>query len=356
MFDKIGLSLAHSGHFEIHILGFRTTKEYPNSHVFFYPHKYFTRLSPYRLLIPWLVLRKLLRLKPDLVIITTHELLLTGFLYKIISRARLIYDVQENYFLNILLLPSFPRAFRPFLAFYVRLKERFFSVYVDHFFLAEAGYEKELPFIGEKFTILENKTIRPPHIKPKLTSGETIRLLFSGTLDEATGVFVAIQLCKELHRLDHQIRLLLIGYCSTPHTLKKIKNAIDKTDFIELNGGDRLVPHEEILYAIQSSHAGIIAYLPNRVTQNSIPTKLFEYLGNRLPLLIVDHPPWTEKCKYYNAGITFDHQRIDGPKILHELKTRKFYSNEELLDVYWESEEKKLLSCPCFDPANSWQR
>lgn len=343
LFHKIGQSLANSKGYEVHIIAFPSVKDHTNHAIRFHTFKRFGRLSFYRLLVPWMVFRKSLSLKPDILIITTHELLLPGILLKTISGAKVVYDIQENYFRNILFLPSFPLLVRPFLAAYVRVKEVIFSVFADHFFLAEASYRKELSFLRDRFTILENKVKRPAHLRQR-PRNDSINLLFSGTLEETTGVFIAMELAKKLHSQDRSVKLTIIGYCTKPSVLEKIKEAVNSTDFISLMGGDSLVPHEEIITAIEQSSAGIIAYHINASTADRIPTKLYEYLGYKLPILIVNHAPWVSECARYEAGIVFDPMDIGASKILHELKNRRFYPHFGGEELYWDTEESKLFA------------
>ncbi|MTI19409.1 glycosyltransferase, partial [Fulvivirga sp. RKSG066] len=95
-------------------------------------------------------------------------------------------------------------------------------------------------------------------------------------------------MAKKLHEIDSQITLKIIGFCSIPSTLKTIKQEVEKYHFISLAGGDNLVPHQDILKAIVNADFGIIHYPHNYSTMNSTPTKLYEYLGLKLPILIQD--------------------------------------------------------------------
>ena len=82
MYEKIGLTLAESGVFDVHVVGTpsaRTGRAGITQHSL----KPFTRISLGRLLAPWRILSLALRLRPDIVIITTHELLYLAMFMKI---------------------------------------------------------------------------------------------------------------------------------------------------------------------------------------------------------------------------------------------------------------------------------
>jgi len=337
------MSIAESPRYQVSILGFPTRRPTNHPSIQFFPLPAFRRLSIARLFASWKVLLMIKGIRPDILIVSTHELLLPAILYKVCCRGRVIYDIQENYFRNILFLPSFGFLLRPLLAVYVRSKEKLLAPFIDYFILAETGYEQELDFPRKRKIILENKVRRPLSIEPKKSKTDgLIHLVFTGTIADNTGVFEAIALTRKLYTVDARIRLTIIGYCALPHVLAAIKSDIQMCSFVTLIGGDQLVPHDDIVRAIQQADAGIIAYKPNVATRNSIPTKLFEYLGHHLPILLANYDPWVRYCAPFNAAIPIDFSKIDEATILHELKSRTFYTVSPG-HVYWDSESPKLM-------------
>ena len=122
----------------------------------------------------------------------------------------------------------------------------------------------------------------------------------------------------------------------------QIRDETKDKNFILFTESREPVPHLEILGAIQKADFGIIAYPPNSSTENTIPTKLFEYLGYGLPILLIDHAPWVERCRPFSAAIPFHPDNLDAGGILYAMEHHKFYS-EAPNDVFWESEEVQLL-------------
>ena len=111
---------------------------------------------------------------------------------------------------------------------------------------------------------------------------------------------------------------------------------------INLVGGDELVPHTQLFDAMAQSDFGLISYRLSKHIENSIPTKLYEYLGCQLPILLQDYAPWKEICKPYQAAIVLNYSMPDIDLILLQIKKSKFYSNLPE-DVTWATEEPKLL-------------
>jgi hypothetical protein len=339
MTEKIGHSLAKTQNFEVHVIGYPAVAPHiAGLHVHSLPP--FKRISFTRWITPWKVLLKTLAIRPAILIIATHELLVIAMVAKAVTGCRVVYDVQENYFRNIRNTSAFPRVLRGLVAGYVRLKEKLTAPFVDHFLLAEQSYAEEIAFPSKRFTVIENKVVKPA-ASPPLVRKE-YDLLFSGTLAESTGVFTAIALAKKLHQLNRKVSLTIIGYCSQTGVLETIRRSIADCPYISLIGGDRLVPHDDIIRHIMSSGAGIIAYPPNPATDKAVPTKLYEYLGFELPVLLINNPYWVSICAPFQAALVFDPDHIHPDAILRGLELSNFYSRRAE-NVFWESEEPKLI-------------
>ncbi len=342
MFEKIGATLANSGEFEVSIIGYPSNGAPMHPGIKFYPLPGFNRISLKRLLAPWVIFKKINQVKPELIVINTPELLLVATLNRILFGRKIIYDVLENYYRNILFTQAFPSIIRPVLALVVRFTELITSPLINHFLLAEKGYSQELGF-ARPYTILQNKL--PKSIASTYAGRQSngySRLIFSGTLAESTGTFEAIRLCKKLHEVDDSYSLTIIGYCALPEVLSEIKKEIADTTFISLIGGDTLVPHDKILAEISRADAGIIIYPPNPSTRCSIPTKLFEYMALQLPILIrhnVESHQLVEECK---AGIVLN-EVPDYSSLSAEIKKHHF--TPTIPDsIYWEAEAQNLIN------------
>jgi glycosyltransferase involved in cell wall biosynthesis len=343
MFEKMGQTIAQTANNEVSIIGFEPSGPALQSHIQLISLGRFPRLSLQRLLARWRVLRIAYSLKPTLFIFTTHELILPAVILKVVFNTRIIYDVRENYFRNILHSEGLPWFARAPLAMMVRLKEKLSAPAIDHFFLAEQGYEQEFKFHRGGWTVIENKSL--PYAGPRSDVMPTpgLKLLFSGTLSESTGVFRAIHLAKELHRVRGDVQLTIAGYASSQSVRDRIRKETADAPFIHLIGIDALVPHPAIAALILSSDAGIIAYTPSPHTRNAVPTKLFEYLHAGLPILTETFWHWIPRYEVYQPFVFCDYEQLDPDTVIKDLTTSIFYITTPE-NVSWSSEAPKLLA------------
>lgn len=351
MFEKLGLSLSKLPETEVHICGFKAPVPAAPANVFFYPLNYFSRLSLTRLSAQFKYFCLLFRVKPQVIIIGTHELLLISLLYKLTYACHLIYDVQENYYLNISRQPVYPRFIRHLIAAIIRTNEILASCFIKAFFVAEESYVQELPFLKNKYLVLQNKY--KPSAQAKVTGytctgkvilpeSRHIRLLYSGTISELNGIYEAIELCELLYKINPAYTLTIIGNWHLTETGRKVRAFIKNKPYINLIGGDYLVPHTQIIEAVGTSHVGLLPYHPHVSISRCIPTKLFEYLANALPMIIRQNVYWDNIINSYQAGLIIDYRNYNAAAINQQLLQTTFYQHISLEPAYWNSEEQKL--------------
>jgi len=339
-FEKMAVTLAAAGH-EVYLIGRPSTTQITPPGIHFLELVPFPRLHWKRLVARLEVLKKVHKVKPEVLIVNTHELLLVSFLNRILFGARIVYDVQENYYRNILWTPTFPSWLRRPLALWVRLKEKMLTPFFHDIIFAEKCYVNEMEFLAKGATILENKSVLPEGFTRQPAEGK-IMLAFTGTLGVSTGVFEAIRLADKLYEKRSDIELRILGACAIPDVLAEIMNRCSGKPYIRLTAGKMQVGHDRILDLISRAHFGIISYPPSPHTADRVPTKLFEYLSARLPILLTDNPTWHALTDPVSAAIHVDFKNPDIDKILVEMLRRDFY-NGPVDQFLWKAEEQKLI-------------
>jgi len=345
----------------VHIAG-RGAPAYPAASVHKQPtvaaHPIFDggRLSLGRLAAQWRYWQLLRQLKPALVIVHAPELLpLTLLWHRLGIGRKFIYDIRENYALNVSTQRVYGGLARRVLAAGLRWVESRAARRAAAIILAEASYAEELPYLRQlppgRVVVLENKyqpaagEILPPHSHALPPAGAPLRLLYSGTISELNGVRDAIAFAEQAHAAwPGGARLTIIGFCQQPELLRQLQEAVaQKPAQLTLIGGARMVPHAEIVAEISRSDAGLLPYRPHTSTERCRPTKLFEYLAHGLPVLASPNPLWGALIRQHGAGLEVDFTQPPArAALLAQLRGVNFYPDGIPADALWASEGKKL--------------
>ena len=162
-YHKIAKTIANQTNYDIHLIGHTSTNDNTSTNdgnIKFHRLYTFPRLSLKRLTANWYFFLLLWNLKPNIIIVSTFELLPASLLYKLLFRVRLGYDVQENYAFNVYYSKVFPYLLRPILYFWIRLLEIFAHPFINFYLLAEDCYALEIPFMKSKSYLLPNKFLQ----------------------------------------------------------------------------------------------------------------------------------------------------------------------------------------------------
>lgn len=353
MFEKFALSMAQTNKYAINIIGFSTKKIPQHPDITFYPIFNFKRLSLDRILAPLKYWRILVNVKPELIIVNTHELLLVSCAYQILFGGRLVYDVQENYLQNIIWSSSLPLPLRYVVGYGIRAKEHLAKRMIVHFLLAEKCYLNECSFITSSFTFLENKARFPLVDKFSSTSDKRkrndwndihrpVQLLYSGTIAESYGIFDCLQLLEAWNNAGIYARLTIIGYCPREDTLQELHSRLAGKPYLRLLGGNEPVPHTEILKELLKTDFSLISYRINPSNKDCFPTRIWECLAYKIPMIMKPEHPWIPLLNTYRAGMVIDFLNPSAPPPY----VPENYFKDTLIpsSFYWEHEEKKLLN------------
>jgi hypothetical protein len=348
-YHKIGCSLAQTNKYDVNIIGFNSKKVLVNEKITTYPIYSFNRLSLKRLLAPYKFLIKAFKVKPKLLIVTTPELLQVSYLYKILFGAKLIYDIQENYYLNVKHSTAYSYAIKRMVLLKIRFTEWFSKWFVDHYFLAERIYANQLNFIRNRsYTLIENKVKTPiaytPKFNIKLTDNQYLRFIISGTLGESYGTIEGVLFYKSFRELYPNSSLTIIGYSASHAYFKDLLKHVHNDNNIQLISDDRPIEHNRIIEEIKKADIALLPYKIDANLKGRIPTKIYEYIAYNLPMLTPENSGWGELIQPINAGLTANFNNRKAKPILDDLQKMTFYTKSSSNHIFWESEEDKLLS------------
>lgn len=306
------------------------------------------RLSLIRFFFGFFFLKKLLQVKADYLFVGAIELLPFAFFYKLLhKKLKIIYDIQENYQANILYNRGYPNFLRKFLVFFTRKIENLSPQFVNHFLLAEKSYANELKFIGNKYTLVENKFLMKHCIYPKTKRKQNLGV-FSGTISETYGIYEALNFAKLYQKQVPDFQLVIIGFAAQKKIQKLLKNISKKHDFIQTIGIEQTVAHQEILNYLQKAEVAILPYQINQSIEQKIPTKFYECLSLQTPMLIQKNKYWKSFFTRYSfkSSIFYDFQEAKENSIFQvkeDLQKSIFYENySPQKEWFWEYEKEKL--------------
>ncbi len=342
-YEKIGHSISQTNKYEINIIGFWTKNVPACNNIHFFPLFKFHRLHWKRLTTCWDIYKKLLQLKPDIIIVTTPEILIVISLYKILFGTKILYDVQENYYRNVRTSKHIHWFFRHSLAVSIRLIEKMCAPLVDHFILAEQIYANELSFTALKSTVVANKYKIIHPLEPINKTTRNLNFVYTGTIGDSYGIFEAIYFAKAAFAMDHTFHLTIAGYCADHKTYEKLQAITQGLSYIKILGGSSLLPHYEILKIIQNADYALLPYSFNNNLEGRIPTKMYEYIYFRIPMIIRPGSAWKVLGDQFNACYYFDFNFSKGIP-LQGIRGKNYYNQGDVQDILWQKEESKLLN------------
>lgn len=333
---------------EIHIVA-RETMEKPSEES---PNIHFHSLLPTiysafeRSTAPFRFLLKVLRLEPDMLVVCTHELLLMALLAKYITGCTLVYDVQENYVLNIESNTTYKGWKQKLVSLLVKIEEKWSRNSIDQFWLAEACYLYEMSIPTDKAVILQNKALSYTETKSiSFLERGKIRLLFTGTIAEETGIWEAFALAEQLHQRDSRFELTVVGCCHQPELLEKLKKKASQWPFVIFDVSDTPIVYCKVQEAMSKADIGLVLYRPQLNFQDKMPTKVYEYTAMGLVIVSTFTLLLSNFYRLYQNGILFYDEKDFAEIFIKELQGKVFYpnGNQPLEPLLWESEKQKLL-------------
>jgi len=336
-YKKIASSLAANENYRIIILGIGGNSQPESSQIIFKSWRKFNRLSFDRLRVQRAFWKTMKQEKPDLIICTTFELLLTSVLFRSRHQVKIIYDIQEDYLKNLWHQKFYPTGLRHVVGLSIRAMEWALSPFISGFTLAEKTYQNDIRFVRKKFLILENKSLP---ISPQKIS-EYFKVIFTGTITSYSRAKESIELYLQIKDQLPGSTLTVIGHVPVSNYQKLLEHSYHDTPNVALKLSSNPIAHGEIVDEISSANLGIIGYLPNPVNVNKIPTKLYEYTAAKLPYLVQNETTWSDIGAELGGVIPIDLTHPDGPYIKDRLAniTISEYAKNGYL---WREDEEKL--------------
>lgn len=346
MMYRLGLSLGQTNQYEVKIIGFppKSENKIPNlqNYPLFSPHE----SKPGSKVLLHKTKTLLLEIQPDLVIFTHPRLLSLSKWVKNTLKSKLVYDVQENYYLNQLHLsriPFFPIKWLR--ATNTRLKEKWASAYIDGFILAEKVYLKQLAFIKEKETIVfENKVQKSLiySLEPSKNreSDNLPVFLLTGTISKLYGLIEFIKFTNYFS--NQELKFKAYGHLTISNDAVSLQN-LSRNKQVCIEYSLQNIPYSSILAEIKKCDAVLNLQPSNPAIDGKIPSKVYEAIAFQKPIIVNKELSWAEFIVKNGFGLAVDYQLFDPIQFLSDFNAFQSKNISPFIGIYSEEENHTLL-------------
>jgi glycosyltransferase involved in cell wall biosynthesis len=299
------------------------------------------------IVIPIKVLLYSIKLNADLYHFHDPEFIIAGIILKVIGRAKIIYDVHEDYGKQILTKYYISKNIRKIIALLIDTIEYISSHTFDGIITATDEILKKFKFHQKAISVKNFPLLEyMPIIKNNIyKTKDEFSLVYIGGISEQRGI---IQIIKALELIEKKIKLYIYGKFETPD-LEAILRKMNGYEKVRYMG---YVDHKEIPNILKKADMGIVCLLPYPNYINSLPNKLGEYMMAGIPVIASNFPLWKEIIEGNNCGICVDPTNpkeiaknieylIEHPEELRQMGANGRKAVEEKYN--WDIESKKML-------------
>lgn len=293
------------------------------------------------------------------------ELIITGLLLRLFTRAKVVYDIHEDFKTSIsqkyYLSKGIALVISGLFGLFETTASKFFKLV-----LAEKYYKERFPkgihVLNYPLSVtscwhdpFSREKTSPPgsHREKPLPTARTLgnqQLLYTGIIAKDRGALLHARMLTYLKDVD----LTMVGFCRKIIARQMRQIAGDQQDRLHLEGEEEFVPPSRIHYYYERGKwlAGLALFPPTSHYMKKELTKFFEYMSAGIPIICSDFPVWRQLVRGVGAGLLvdpFDQQAIvSAVEFLQTHPDKAIEMGEKgkkaVLEKYnWDKEEKKLL-------------
>ena len=304
----------------------------------------------WRILTGWKLLKLALRQKANIYHFHDPELLPLSILLKILTRAKVIYDVHEHYPNAILDKYWIPKFLRKIISKLFAFVEKLLVPFLNFVIYTT-------PIVGERYKkmkILSERIENYPLIKlsESIKKNPQKNIIYLGGMTKIRGTCELLKAFAIIIKKYPDWKLYLIGDIKPKTFTDEVNELISR---LNINKNIQLVSwvsyEEKDRYSATAS-IGIVTFLPYANNISCLPNKLFEYMLISLPVVASNFPLYKKVIEESKCGVCIDPTKpIEIAKAIeylieHPEEAKKMGENgrRAILEKYnWENESKKLL-------------
>ena len=246
----------------------------------------------------WRALILAVRERADVYHFHDPELLPVGILLKMLTKARVIYDVHEDYPESILTKRWIPEPLRRLIAKTFDKFEKLASRFIDGLVVATDGIAEKFrelnPVIVRNYPVLEMF----PQSDAGYCSGKEKILVYIGLISKLRG---AVEMVKAVEILSSklEVKLRLIGKFDTEKLKQELENmpGFAKVEFLGWHTPDK------VYNFLKDACVGLVCLHPEPRYVEALPVKLFEYMASGLPIVASNLLLWKEIVEENGCGV-----------------------------------------------------
>jgi len=292
------------------------------------------------------ILKLALRERADVYHFHDPELLPAGLGLKLLTGARVIYDVHEDYPELVLAERWLPGPFRAAAAHVFGFVEKRLARRLD--FLIAATDHIACRFGSGRIATVRNYPVLEQMRAGKARNSVEQRLVYAGRLAEERGIG---EMVGALHYVGAHgdVRLTLCGRFSSPSYERRVRR-LEGFRHVDYLGW---LPPETVWLSLIESSVGLVCLHPLPRYVVSLPIKLFEYMAAGIPVVASDFPGWREIVEGNHCGLTVNPldprsiaEKVDY-LLEHPAEARRMGENGRRAverQYNWESESAGLLA------------
>ncbi len=352
IFFKEILSLAKAGHKINYIVKHgEISNKHPNINIIYLKNnnKLSTRFQ--NVILAFRIARGL---KAHVVHFHDPDFLIAAVILKLFYKRKIIYDIHELYFDSLLHKSYLSKNVSRLLSNGYRLVDNLSVRFFDRVILAETGYYKYYRNLTKKITTLQNYLSKQYlSDKVEIHSGpqKELNFVYLGSISKVRGIYEIINLAEVLSQ-NNNFKIHIIGPWYPPQLEYEIRRIISDIRLVNnfIIHGRLTFPKAQKL--LEKCDVGLLFLYPNLNITTTLPTKLFEYMGKGLAVIMSNFSSWKKFNQKYNCGMTIDIFNISKEKsklntfLNNDFELKKIKQrNVQTVNKYflWENEEKKLL-------------
>ena len=305
------------------------------------------------LFMPWVAMRKALGTKASLYHYHDPELLLMGFVLRWVFCKKVIFDVHESVFRQIMSKPYLPWFSRKVISLCYRFLERIF-IAGQSLVIANKNSASDYPsnaYLVQNYPLF-NEEIAAITVARKQKSNIPL-LVYVGGVAKIRGAMVYVELAGKLAEQGHEFRMELVGPYAKEYG-REIESRIQELHLenqVVLRGR---VDWIESMKLVAQATIGMCLLLPVPNYTTCLATKILEYMMLGTPVLASDFDCWRDFVEGEKVGMMVDPTNIDA---VAEACGRMLDSPGELAAMgergmqavrskyNWSSEFRELLRC-----------